>query len=1180
MIAPSLSSLADAVMRDIGRLSEVTLADILKSCQSLKASGVALAWGLCNAEAISQAQGTPQFVDSIFNSGVWPRVRRQRQALPIREGHFAELIEELKSVPVTKVNEVDWAETRCREAWKLVACFACNGLAGSCHPFLPGRWSKSERRLANAVGSAVDRLLSHGHAEPVDVTAVEKDLESRRINYAGEEVGKCHNLTMDQVKPALPPKEHGGSIDITKFLSASSCDFLRYPHKSVVEDVGQELPKLQGKIHATSEEMALIASELVERGVCSWIPLASVVKFRGQHVLNGMFGVEKPSVSESGKPTLRLIMNLVPSNSVLRSYEGAVKGLPQITSWMSIVLEEGQQVKVWQSDMQNAFYLFRLPSAWAPYLAFNYMRDGMSLGFERGEQFVLCCNVLPMGWTNSVALMQEASEQILWQGNLDRSSQICRGVPLPSWVTGLVHQARREGRAFWHVYLDNFAAGELGVADEIFQAGEQLHQLAEKAWAEAGVVSSIKKRKSAELQAQELGAYVDGNAQIIGGSPDRLLKLVQATLVLLSKPHLSKRLTQVVAGRWIHVFQFRRPAMSLLEKTWDFVSKKGVHLKLVRQVRRELFSCMCAVPFLHTFLGARIGTVITASDASSSGGAVGIARELNLEGKDYVASSQTVGRTRKIPVLVISLFNGIGGALRVYDLLGVQPAGVICFDLHKPANRVTGKRWPHAEIHGDVREFSAEQLRGWLRRYVPLKELHLWAGFPCTDLSSVMAGRMGLDGPASGLFWEVVRIKKVIEDTLPVHVVFKFVGENVASMDKANCVEISEHLGVQPYYLNSSDSVPMQRPRLCWTSEEIEGCIDGLEFEEQPYWTSIRASADYPQQSEWVEPGFEWTGGSTGHVLPTAMKAIKRARPPEAPAGLSRCDHDTIMRWTADNYRFPPCHYQWRFLFWKGEQWRLANSSERELLLGYGWGHTSLCMNASTIKENPCKYEDERLSLLGDSFSLFSFIIPGCALCREYLPRLDYRRLVARMGMAPGFCAPLMLQAPIARRLQYGQNFSTGVYTVEQLNRILLSKVNHTGSDVRITTGEILSPKAVTRQSVQAAWWRWEPLFHNRWRISEHINVLELRAILLAAKYQILHLHVEQSRIFHITDSFVGMSVVAKGRTGSKQLARVLKELNAWLLGFGVMMIIGHVESTENPTDGASRALAICRKAH
>ena len=35
------------------------------------------------------------------------------------------------------------------------------------------------------------------------------------------------------------------------------------------------------------------------------------------------------------------------------------------------------------------------------------------------------------------------------------------------------------------------------------------------------------------LEAQELGAYINGSHRIIGGSPERLLNLVQGTLYLV-----------------------------------------------------------------------------------------------------------------------------------------------------------------------------------------------------------------------------------------------------------------------------------------------------------------------------------------------------------------------------------------------------------------------------------------------------------------------------------------------------------------------------------------------------------------------------------------------------------------------------------------------------------------------
>ena len=51
-----------------------------------------------------------------------------------------------------------------------------------------------------------------------------------------------------------------------------------------------------------------------------------------------------------------------------------------------------------------------------------------------------------------------------------------------------------------------------------------------------------------------------------------------------------------------------------------------------------------------------------------------------------------------IPVLLISLFNGIGGAFRCYDILGVEPLGRIAVELDAAANRVTQRRWPGVEL--------------------------------------------------------------------------------------------------------------------------------------------------------------------------------------------------------------------------------------------------------------------------------------------------------------------------------------------------------------------------------------------------------------------------------------------------------------------------------------------------
>ena len=239
--------------------------------------------------------------------------------------------------------------------------------------------------------------------------------------------------------------------------------------------------------------------------------------------------------------------------------------------------------------------------------------------------------------------------------------------------------------------------------------------------------------------------------------------------------------------------------------------------------------------------------------------------------------------------------------------------------------------------------------------------------------------------------------------------------------------------------------------------------------------------------------------------------------------------------------------------------------------MGYGFNRTEVCYSASTIKQSPPRYENERLSLIGDAFSVYSFVIVAAGLCKAYMPKVHVHHLYNRMGLAPGWVAPWRLTAPLSRSLRYGfQSFSDGV-GVSCLNRLLLTRVNHTGSDIRVASGVIMNPKAYPRQSVEAGWWTWEPVVGFKRAHADHINKLELRAILQSVDYSVRHHKALDMRLFHVTDSYVCMSVAGKGRSGSRLLNRVLKALNARLLSHGLTLVLGHVESTKNPTDGASR---------
>ena len=103
----------------------------------------------------------------------------------------------------------------------------------------------------------------------------------------------------------------------------------------------------------------------------------------------------------------------------------------------------------------------------------------------------------------------------------------------------------------------------------------------------------------------------------------------------------------------------------------------------------------------------------------------------------------------------------------------------------------------------------------------------------------------------------------------------------------------------------------------------------------------------------------------------------------------------------------------------------------------------------------------------------------------------SYSQLADRMGMAPGFCCPLAVKIPLQRGLSYSSECT--ILPVQCLHSALLRRVNHTGSDVRISSGTLMNPRNFPGQSAAAGWWNWAKVFSCRWSRFDHINNLEVR---------------------------------------------------------------------------------------
>eukprot|EP00435_Cladocopium_sp_Y103_P066273 s1586_g28.t1 len=850
---------------------------IAAKCSSLDELGRAMAWILFNFDRMEQERevsatvrqmviGKLKTTNAMHRSGP----QRIRSLFPLPLGCVSKVLEAAQLSALDDFCRPQFAGLTAADVWTSLGVLGVNGTAGCGRASSTRVGTISQKMAVDSIRQSTNSVLSHDARLDRTPEQAEKELSSRFLSYTGEEIPKMQILGLEAAKAALPPASHGGSIDALSLVSEGTRWFLEHPEESLLPSAPEGV-KLQAKVHITPGEALEFCSLLVERRICTWVRDDTVLTVNNQQILNGMFAVGKNTFLDSGAEVQRTIMNLVPTNSVFRQAQGATGDLPSICQYLSLVLHNNEALAFYQSDMSSAFYLFRVPSVWSRMMAFNISFPGEAIGLQAGVVYRPACAVIPMGWHSAVSVMQEIADRLTVLARLPASHQVKRSALLPAWLTETLCQADSSQRPWFHVYLDNFCAMQKTSTSSAPHAGAAMHDALEAAWSEAGVLSSVKKRVSGAPTAQELGAEILGAQGTIGPSTDRILKLVQSTLVVIGKPKLRKKWVQVIAGRWVHCMAFRRPTMVTIDQTWAYVSHQASGSTVEAKVRGELFGCCVLALLMHTNLRAGISETTTASDASSTGGAVGKSTTLTAAGCQFASldRSNLAGGTTA-PILVLSLFNGIGCTFRCYDLVGIRPLVALSYELNASANRITSRRWPNVQICKDVRSIDLDAIRQWRYKYPMVEQIHVWGGFPCVDLSAVKFGRRNLDGDESSLFYELPRIIKQIRQVYGFSFPVFYAIENVASMDQSAEQEISQVLGCRPLRFDPCDVVPIHRPRLCWSNTDLAP-MDGVELEEKQRWVEVHFSHPYPDLSQWLEPGAEWPGYEEGAVLPTCQ---------------------------------------------------------------------------------------------------------------------------------------------------------------------------------------------------------------------------------------------------------------------------------------------------------------------
>jgi DNA (cytosine-5)-methyltransferase 3A len=169
-------------------------------------------------------------------------------------------------------------------------------------------------------------------------------------------------------------------------------------------------------------------------------------------------------------------------------------------------------------------------------------------------------------------------------------------------------------------------------------------------------------------------------------------------------------------------------------------------------------------------------------------------------------TSAPVRRQRVLPrnyLKVVSLFDGISCGRVALERQGFN-VDYYASEIDKHAIEVSDKNG-YSVRFGDVRSV----------KFIPNVDL-LIGGSPCQDLSIAKHGRKGLDGDRSGLFWEYLRILRLLKPKW-------FILENVNSMAKADKDIITREMGVEPIMIDAALVSAQSRKRLFWTNIPVVG---------------------------------------------------------------------------------------------------------------------------------------------------------------------------------------------------------------------------------------------------------------------------------------------------------------------------------------------------------------------
>ena len=232
---------------------------------------------------------------------------------------------------------------------------------------------------------------------------------------------------------------------------------------------------------------------------------------------------------------------------------------------------------------------------------------------------------VPMGWINSVALLQNFLRNLLfrtigvsWKLDVNPRQRVLKGDAVVACMDGADYLTRLRQVG---TELRRWDGKELPGPGQRHPVMQKFVDVCEK----LGLPVNAAKKVVQDFDAAILGGELDGIRGSLGIAPEKGHNFIGKTCALLSVP----KATQVACQHWCGLFcfaaGFKRPLFAVMEKIFSFiVQMEGPEIAaaaLPNEVRDEILVAGLLLPLAFTNLRAPLRQTNPITDASEYGGA-------------------------------------------------------------------------------------------------------------------------------------------------------------------------------------------------------------------------------------------------------------------------------------------------------------------------------------------------------------------------------------------------------------------------------------------------------------------------------------------------------------------------------------------------------------------------------